>query len=98
MGRTSYGRQRRYRRSIKNGVTLAVEDINAKGGILGEKIRVQFEDDPGDPKQAISVANRLVAAGVRFVIGHQNSGASIPASEVYAENGIILISPSSIRA
>ncbi|MDW9906514.1 ABC transporter substrate-binding protein [Sinorhizobium meliloti] len=98
MGRTSYGRQRRYRRSIKNGVTLAVEDINAKGGILGEKIRVQFEDDAGDPKQAISVANRLVAAGVRFVIGHQNSGASIPASEVYAENGIILISPSSIRA
>ncbi len=79
----------------KNGVMQAVEDINAKGGILGEKVQVQFEDDAGDPKQAISVANRLVAGGVKFVIGHQTSGASIPASEVYAENGTIMISPSS---
>jgi branched-chain amino acid transport system substrate-binding protein len=78
-----------------NGVSQAVEDINAKGGVLGQKITVQYEDDAGDPKQAISVANRLVAAGVQFVIGHQNSGASIPASQVYAEAGIIQITPGS---
>lgn len=79
----------------RNGVNQAVADINEKGGVLGEKIRVQFEDDAGDPRQAISVANRMVAEGIKFVIGHQNSGASIPASEVYAEAGTVMISPSS---
>jgi hypothetical protein len=72
-----------------NGVKQAVEDINAAGGILGEKVVLQIEDDAGDPKQAVSVANRLAASGILFVIGHQNSGASIPASDVYAENGML---------
>lgn len=78
-----------------NGVKQAIEDINAAGGILGEKLVLQVEDDAGDPKQAVSVANRLAAASAQFVIGHQNSGASIPASEVYAENGMLQITPAS---
>lgn len=78
-----------------NGVKQAIEDINESGGILGEKVVLVVEDDAGDPKQAVSVANRLVAGGVQFVIGHQNSGASIPASEVYAENGMFQITPAS---
>jgi branched-chain amino acid transport system substrate-binding protein len=78
-----------------NGVKQAIEDINAAGGVLGEQLVLQVEDDAGDPKQAVSVANRLAASGALFVIGHQNSGASIPASEVYAENGMLQITPAS---
>ncbi|WDZ81721.1 branched-chain amino acid ABC transporter substrate-binding protein (plasmid) [Ensifer adhaerens] len=78
-----------------NGVKQAVEDINAAGGILGEKVVLQIEDDAGDPKQAVSVANHLAAAGAQFVVGHQNSGASIPASDVYLENGMFQITPAS---
>ena len=78
-----------------NGVKQAIEDLNAGGGILGQKIVLQSEDDAGDPKQAVSVANRLAASGIQFVVGHQNSGASIPASDVYAENGMFQITPAS---
>lgn len=77
------------------GVQQAAADINEAGGINGEKIVLQYGDDASDPKQAISVANRFVADGVKFVVGHFNSGTSIPASEVYAENGIVQIAPSS---
>lgn len=78
-----------------NGVKQAIEDINAAGGVLGEQLVLQTEDDAADPKQAVSIANRMAASGIKFVIGHQNSGASIPASEVYAENGMLQITPAS---
>ena len=78
-----------------NGVKQAVEDINAAGGILGEKIVLETQDDAGEPKQAVSVANVLVGDGLHFVIGHQNSGASIPASDVYAEANILQVTPAS---
>ena len=78
-----------------NGVRQAVMDINAAGGILGQKIILQVKDDAGEPKQAISVANIIVGDGIKFVVGHQNSGASIPASEVYAEAETLEITPSS---
>jgi len=78
---------------LKNGTEQAVEDINAAGGINGEKIVLETGDDVSDPKQGVSVANKFVGDGVTLVVGHFNSGVTIPASEVYAENGILFITP-----
>jgi branched-chain amino acid transport system substrate-binding protein len=80
---------------LKNGAEQAIADLNAKGGINGEKITLSFGDDASDPKQGVSVANKLSGDGVTFVVGHYNSGVSIPASDVYAENNIVMISPAS---
>ncbi|CAH1667634.1 MAG: branched-chain amino acid ABC transporter substrate-binding protein [Chelatococcus sp.] len=80
---------------LKNGAEQAVADINKAGGILGEKIVLSVGDDVSDPKQGVSVANKFAGEGVKFVIGHFNSGVSIPASEVYNEAGILAISPAS---
>jgi branched-chain amino acid transport system substrate-binding protein len=79
---------------LKNGVDMAVKNINAKGGILGQTVTVEVGDDQSDPKQGVSVANKFVGDGVTMVVGHFNSGVTIPASEVYADNGIIMITPS----
>lgn len=86
----SYGTQ------VLNGANAAIEDVNAKGGIGGEKLKLVIEDDACDPKNAVSVANRFVQQQVRFVIGHVCSGASVAASEVYSENQMIMISPSTL--
>jgi branched-chain amino acid transport system substrate-binding protein len=83
----SYGAQ------IKNGVEQAVEDINAAGGINGQKLQIVIGDDVSDPKQGVSVANKFAAEGVKFVVGHFNSGVSIPASEVLQDAGIPIITP-----
>lgn len=80
---------------LRNGVEQAVDDINAAGGLLGQKIDLLLGDDAGDPKQGRSVANNFVGEGVTFVVGHFNSGVSEPASDVYAENGILMITPGS---
>ncbi len=80
---------------MKNGVEQAAADINASGGILGNKLTVEFGDDVSDPKQGVSVANNFAADGVKFVIGHYNSGVTIPSSEIYQENGILQITPAS---
>ncbi len=80
---------------MKNGVDQAAADINAAGGILGQKITVEYGDDVSDPKQGVSVANKFAADGVKFVIGNYNSGVTIPSSEVYQENGILEITPAS---
>jgi branched-chain amino acid transport system substrate-binding protein len=80
---------------MKNGVDQAAADINAAGGILGQKIVVSYGDDVSDPKQGVSVANKLAADGVKFVVGHYNSGVTIPSSDVYQENGILQITPAS---
>jgi branched-chain amino acid transport system substrate-binding protein len=79
---------------LKNGSEKAAEDINAKGGINGQQIQLVFGDDASDPKQGVSVANKMAGDGVKFVIGHFNSGVTMPASEVYQENGIYVITPS----
>lgn len=79
---------------LKQGAEQAAADINAKGGMNGQKIELVFGDDVSDPKQGVSVANKFVGDGVKFVIGHFNSGVTMPASTVYAENGILMITPS----
>ena len=83
----------------ENGVRLAIEDINAKGDLVisGQKVVLQLvgEDDQGEPKMGPVVAQKLVDEGVVAVVGHLNSGVSIPANEVYAHAGMIQISPSS---
>ncbi len=79
---------------LVNGTQQAVDDINKAGGILGQKLTLEQGDDVSDPKQGVSVANKFVGDGVKFVIGHFNSGVTIPASDVYAENGILFVTPS----
>src|SRR6202034_4038481 len=79
---------------LTQGVQRAVEDINKAGGILGQKVEVEIGDDVSDPKQGVSVANKFVGDGVKFVVGHFNSGVTMPASDVYAENGVLFITPS----
>ncbi|GLZ87907.1 branched chain amino acid ABC transporter substrate-binding protein [Metapseudomonas resinovorans] len=85
-----------YGDQLWRGAVQAAEDINAKGGINGEKIVLVKADDACEPKQAIAVANRLVDSDqVAAVIGHFCSSSTIPASEVYDEAGIITITPAS---
>lgn len=82
----------------ENGARLAVEEINAQGlTIDGRKIQLELDaqDDAGDPKTGTQVAQRLVDDHVVAVIGHLNSGVSIPASKIYSDAGIVQISPSS---
>ena len=80
---------------MKAGAEQAVEDINAAGGVLGEQLDLKIGDDACDPKQAVAVANQMAGNGVVFMAGHFCSGSSIPASSVYAEEGIVQISPAS---
>ncbi len=80
---------------LKTGADQAVADLNAKGGLLGKPVDEIVLDDACDPKQAVTVANQLVADGVVVVDGHFCSASSIPASKVYADNGVLQISPAS---
>ncbi len=80
---------------MKAGAEQAVEDINAAGGVNGEMLRLEIGDDACDPKQAVAVANQMAGDGVVFMAGHFCSGSSIPASAIYAEEGIVQISPAS---
>jgi branched-chain amino acid transport system substrate-binding protein len=80
---------------LRRGAEMAVADINAAGGVNGEQIKLEIGDDQCDPKQAVQVANDLVKKGVVFVAGHFCSGSSIPASEIYSEEGILQMTPAS---
>jgi branched-chain amino acid transport system substrate-binding protein len=80
---------------MQKGAEQAVKDLNAKGGVLGEQLSLRIGDDACDPKQAVAVANQMVNEGVVFMAGHFCSGSSIPASQVYNEEGILQISPAS---
>jgi branched-chain amino acid transport system substrate-binding protein len=85
----SFGQQ------MKAGAEMAVKDINAAGGVLGQQLMLEIGDDACDPKQAVAVANQMINKGVVFMAGHFCSGSSIPASAVYDEEGIVQISPAS---
>lgn len=81
----------------ENGTRMAIDDANAKGIVIGgRKVRFELisEDDQADPKTATIVAQKLVDNKVSGVIGHMNSGTSIPAAKIYSDNGIVQISPS----
>lgn len=80
---------------MKHGAEMAVADINAAGGVNGQKLVLQIGDDACDPKQATAVANQMVADKVVFVAGHYCSGSSIPASDIYKEGKILQITPAS---
>ena len=84
-------------KDYENGARLAIDDLNAKGFTIGGK-KVKFElvpeDDAADPKQGTAAAQKLVDEKVNGVIGHLNSGTTIPASKIYSDAGIPQISPS----
>ena len=91
------GPQAQLGKDNENGTRLAIDDANAKGiMIAGRKVHFELisEDDQADPKSATIVAQKLVDNKVSGVIGHMNSGTSIPASKIYNDNGIVQISPS----
>ena len=81
----------------ENGARMAIDELNAKGVMIGgkkAKFELLAEDDAGDPKQGTAVAQKLVDSKVQGVIGHLNSGTTIPASKIYSDAGIPQISPS----
>jgi branched-chain amino acid transport system substrate-binding protein len=83
-------------KDIENGARMAIDDLNAKGIVIGgKKIKwvLQAEDDASDPKQGTAVAQKLVDAKVAAVVGHLNSGTTVPASKIYNNAGIPQISP-----
>jgi branched-chain amino acid transport system substrate-binding protein len=80
---------------FKIGAEAAAADINAAGGVLGKKIKLEMGDDACDPKQANSLANKTAGMKVALVAGHFCSGSSIPASAIYSEANILQISPAS---
>src|SRR5690554_1441114 len=78
-----------------SGARMAIERINAAGGVMGEQLVGVEVDDVCDPKQAVTVANRLVNQGVQYVVGHLCSSSTQPASDIYEDEGILMITPAS---
>jgi branched-chain amino acid transport system substrate-binding protein len=89
------GSEATFGKQMQDGANAAVADINAAGGVNGKQIELIVEDDKCDGTESTSVANRVAGSGAVFVAGSYCSGASIPASSVYAESNIIQISPAS---
>ncbi|MDY7561562.1 branched-chain amino acid ABC transporter substrate-binding protein [Pseudomonas sp. 10B1] len=76
-----------------SGAKMAIEQINAKGGVNGKKLEAVEYDDACDPKQAVAVANKIVNDGVKFVVGHLCSSSTQPASDIYEDEGIVMVTP-----
>lgn len=91
------GAQAHFGRDNENGARLAIEELNAQGVVIGGK-KVKFElvaeDDAADPKQGTAAAQKLCDAKVNGVIGHLNSGTTIPAAKIYNSCGLPMITPS----
>src|SRR5262245_52361024 len=88
-GEAAFGEQ------MRNGANMAIEDLNAAGGVLKQQLKLVIGDDACDPKQARATADRLVGQRVPVVFGHFCSSSSIPASEAYAEGNVLQITPAS---
>ncbi|MBD8553238.1 branched-chain amino acid ABC transporter substrate-binding protein [Rhizobium sp. CFBP 8762] len=78
---------------VKNGAETAVAEINKAGGILGQQVVVKIGDDAGEPKQAVSVANQFVGEDIKYVVGPVISSTSMPVSDIFAESGVIMVTP-----
>jgi branched-chain amino acid transport system substrate-binding protein len=89
------GPNRAFGEQLQRGAQQAVDDINARGGVLGRKIGLQIGDDQSNPAKAPEIAKAFAAGKVQFVVGHFNSGVSIPVSLAYRHAGILQISPAS---
>lgn len=79
---------------VKAGALTAIEQINAAGGAGANKLEAVIMDDACEPKQAVAVANKIVSQEIRFVVGHVCSGSTIPASDIYENEGVVMITPS----
>ena len=79
---------------VKAGALTAIEQINAAGGANGNKLEAVLMDDACEPKQAVAVANKVVSQGIHYVIGHVCSGSTIPASDIYENEGVVMVTPS----
>ena len=77
------------------GAKMAVERINATGGVNGQKLEAVVIDDVCEPKQAVAAANQVVNQGIKYVVGHLCSGSTQPASDIYEDEGILMITPAS---
>lgn len=82
-------------RAMLEGSQIAIDEWNAKGGVLGKQLEAVSRDDEGRPEKAVTVAQEMVSQGVAAVIGHFNSGCTIPASSIYAQNNVLQITPGS---
>jgi branched-chain amino acid transport system substrate-binding protein len=88
------GGQAHYGKDNENGARMAVDDLNAKGVMIsGKKVKIELmaEDDAADPKQGTAVATKLCDAKVNAVVGHLNSGTTLPASKVYNDCGLPMV-------
>ncbi len=94
-GRPDDGKDAWFGAQLERGAALAVADLNAAGGVLGQQVQLITADDFCDPEQAVAAARKLVSEGVIFVVGHYCSHSSIPASEIYEAAGVLMISPAS---
>ncbi|MCP3873307.1 MAG: branched-chain amino acid ABC transporter substrate-binding protein [Desulfobacteraceae bacterium] len=81
--------------SAVRGVEIAIEDLNAKGGILGKKIELLVGDDACKPEVAVNMATKLVSDGAQMIVGHVCSGATIAANKIYKDAGLLIVSPAS---
>ena len=89
------GQEATFGLKLRHGAEQAVADINAAGGVLGKQLKLAEGDDACDPKQARSVAEKFAGMKLPIVVGHYCSSSSIPASEAYAEAGVLQITPAS---
>lgn len=77
------------------GAKMAIEQINKAGGVNGKQLEARVYDDACDPKQAVAVANKIVNDGIRFVVGHLCSASTQPASDIYDDEGVLMITAAS---
>ena len=81
--------------SAVRGVEIAIDDLNAKGGILGKKIELLIGDDVCKPEVAVNMATKLVSDGAQMIVGHVCSGATIAANKIYKDAGLLIVPPAS---